>query len=605
MDDVTILDRLDRHARDRGDRPAIADPRDEKLEAWDTLSWKEYADRTYALARGFHALGHRPGDAVAIVGPNCCAWAIADLAAMAAGGMPAGIYATLTPEQAQYIVEHSKAPIVVASDLTQATKIASGWASLPDLKAIVLFPKVATAAGGDPRIVTWEQAIERGTTVTAEALAAIRREIKPTAAATLIYTSGTTGPPKAVMLSHENLTWTAGVSEKIVGSKPGDRSVSYLPLSHVAEQMLTLMVPLTTGGTVHFLPVLEKLPDALRSVQPTMFFGVPRVWEKIQAKVEAGVASAPPARQKMFRSAQKVGLAVHKARFEGKPAPFMDKLLYPLFHKLVFSKLKARLGFSELRMAATGAAPMSPATRDWFMAVGIEISEVYGQSEDCGPTSFNLAGEARLDTVGKAIPGLELKIAADGEILVRGKNVFLGYLHDETATKETVIDGWLHTGDVGEVSVEGYLKITDRKKDLIITAGGKNVAPQNIEKELREIPLISQAVVIGDRRKYLSALLTLVPEELDRLCKERGISDADPAARVRHPAVQSTIEEAIKTHVNKRLAQYETVKRFEILPGELTEEGGELTPTMKIKRKVVAQKYAAAIERLYEGSAEG
>ncbi len=604
MTEKTILDRLDRQVRERGDRPAVADPRGESFDAWDTLTWKEYADQTYALARAFHALGHRPGDAVAIAGPNRAAWVIADLAAMAAGGMPAGIYVTLTPEQAQYIVHHSRAPIVVAADHAQARKITAGWDALPHLKAVVLFPG-QRPMDGEPRVLTWEQALERGQSVPQATIDEIKRSIASTAPATLIYTSGTTGPPKAVVLSHDNLLWTSGTSRELVDSRPGDRGVSYLPLSHIAEQMLTIHVPITTGATMHFVPVMEKLPDALRAVQPSIFFGVPRVWEKIQAKVEAGVATAPPVRQKLFRAAQEVGLQVHRARFEGRTPPLPARLLYGLFDKLVYSKLRARLGFAELRMSATGAAPMSPATREWFLSVGVEISEVYGQSEDCGPTSFNKAGQGKLGTVGAPVPGVEVKIAADGEILVKGRNVFLGYLHDEAATQDALHDGWLHTGDVGELA-GGFLRITDRKKDLIITAGGKNVAPQNIERELREIPLVSQAVVIGDRRKYLTALLTLVPEELERVCRELGVSEADPAARARHPRVVALIDEAIRTHVNPKLAQYETVKRFEILPGELTEEGGELTPTMKIKRKVVGTKYAEQIERLYAGGgAEG
>jgi long-subunit acyl-CoA synthetase (AMP-forming) len=600
MGDLSILDRLDRQARERGDRPAVADPRNARFDAWDTLTWREYADRVYALARGFHALGHRPGDGVVILGPNSSAWVIADLAAIAAGGLPAGIYVTLTPDQAQYIAGHCKASIAVASDAKAAEKIAAGRASLPHLKAIVLFP--GQTGPEDGFVFRWEECLKRGESVPAATLEEIRKAAKPEDPATLIYTSGTTGPPKAVALSHQNLTWTSQAAAHLIEVKAGDRSVSYLPLSHVAEQMLTIHVPISMGITVHFVPVMEQLGDALRAVRPTSFFGVPRVWEKIQGKVETGVASAPPTRQRLFRAAQKVGLAVTKARFEGKPPPTIESLLYPLFDKLVYRKLRERLGFDQMRMAATGAAPMSPATRDWFMSLGIMISEVYGQSEDCGPTTFNLAGQGKLNTCGRPVPGVEVKIAEDGEILVKGPNVFLGYLHDPQSTAETIDQaGWLHSGDVGVLDSDGFLKITDRKKDLIITAGGKNVAPQNIEKELREINLISQAVVIGDTRKYLSALLTLKPEELERFCKERGIQEPDPGKQAARPEVRTEIESAIQNLVNPRLARYETIKRFEILPRELSEEAGEMTPTMKIKRKVVNQRYATLIEKMYEG----
>ncbi|MCC7384624.1 MAG: AMP-binding protein [Deltaproteobacteria bacterium] len=603
MGALTILDRLDLQAKERGDRPAVSDPRQGRFDAWDTLTWKEYAERTYELARAFIALGHRPGDSVAIIGPNSTAWVLADLAAIAAGGMPAGIYVTLTSEQAQYVARHSKASIVVASDAKAADKILSGKDTLPALKAVILFPGQSGADG--KLLLSWQQALERASSVDKARLDEIRAAMKESDPATLIYTSGTTGPAKAVSLSHKNLTWTADAACALVDPQPGDRVVSYLPLSHIAEQMLTIHAPITAGVTVHFVPVMEQLADALRAVRPNALFGVPRVWEKIQAKVEAGVASAPPMRVKLFRAAQRVGLAVHRAKFEGRSPPVLESLVYPLFDRLVYSKLKDRLGLDQSRMAITGAAPMSPATRDWFLSLGLPISEVYGQSEGCGPTTFNKAGEGKLNTAGRALPGVQVRIAEDGEILVKGPNVFLGYLFDAAATADTVdAEGWLHSGDVGVLDPQGFLKITDRKKDLIITAGGKNVAPQNIEKELRELSLVSQAVVIGDQRKYLTALLTLKPEALAHFCQQNGVTDVDPAARSQHPKVREAIQAAIEQQVNPKLARYETIKRFEILPDELSEDRGEMTPTLKIKRKVVGQRYAAQIERMYEGEGQ-
>lgn len=598
--DITILDRLERHARERPERPALLEPRNPRYDAWTTLSWSEYARAVRTVARAFIALGHRPQDAVGIIGPNRTAWVLSDLAAIAAGGMPAGIYATSTPEQAEYILAHAGASIAVVVDSAQAQKVLSVRSRLPKLKAIVMFPDATKPEGGGPEVYAWEEMLARASETPDARLDELRSAMKPSDPATLIYTSGTTGPPKAVALSHRNLTWTGNVSNVLASGKLGDRCLSYLPLAHVAEQQLTIHAPLSVGATVHFVPVMEQLADALRAVHPHVFFGVPRVWEKIQAKVEAGVATAPAARQRLFRMAQRVGLAVTRARFEGGSGPMLDRIAYGLFDRLVYSKLKARLGFDQARLLATGAAPMSGATRDWFLSVGLGISEVYGQSEDSGPTSFNEFGKGRLGTVGTPIPGVEVKIAADGEILVHGPNVFLGYLHDEAATREVLEDGWLKSGDVGEIDQNGYLRITDRKKDLIITAGGKNVAPQNIEKHLREIPFVSQAVVIGDQRKYLSALITLVPEKVEAFCRDNGIDEAAPARRAVHPKVRAELERLIEKEVNGKLAQYETIKRFEILPEELSEAAGELTPTMKIKRKVVNARYAAQIERLYE-----
>ena len=600
MDEVTILDRLDLQAKERGDHPALCDPRNDRYDAWDTLTWRQYRDNVAELARAFLSLGHTPGDAVCIIGPNRVAWVVADLAAIAAGGMPAGIYATSTPEQTAYIIADSGASVVVVCDAVQAEKVLSRRAELPKLKAIVLFPGVAgPVAGGSGLVRTWEEALAHAEHTPKARLDEIRGGLKSEGAATLIYTSGTTGPPKGVMLTHHNLMWTAKVGMSLVDTRAEDRCVSYLPLAHIAEQMMTIHGPITIGATAHFVPVLEQLPAALAQVRPHFLFGVPRVWEKIQAKVEAAAAEAPPMRRKILAAAQRVGLPVMRARFEGQKPSGMDALLWPLFDRLVYSKFRARLGLDHARLTFTGAAPMSPATRDWFLSMGVPISEVYGQSEGSGPTSFNLHGKGRLGTVGKPLPGTELKIAEDGEIWVKGPNVFKGYLNKAQATKEALDDGWLVTGDVGELDAEGFLRLTDRKKDLIITAGGKNIAPQNIEKLLREIDLVSQAVVIGDQRKFLSALLTLVPEKLAAFCKEHGIEVTDARAQAQHPKVREAIQAAVDRDVNPHLARYETLKRFEILDRELSEEAGELTPTMKIKRKAVNEHFGALIESMY------
>ncbi|MCK6547887.1 long-chain fatty acid--CoA ligase [Myxococcota bacterium] len=598
---MTILDRLDRHARERADRPALLEPRSATFDAWDTLTWSEYAARVRQVARGFIALGHQPPDAVGIIGPNRTAWVLADLGAIMAGGLPAGIYATATAEQTEYILGHATASIAVVVDDVQAAKVLSVRAKLPHLKAIVLFPGAKKPANHDGFVYTWDELLAKASETPAERLDALRAEMKANNPATLIYTSGTTGPPKAVALSHENLTWTGSIVPQLVDVGPGDRGVSYLPLAHIAEQMISIHGPLTLAMTVHFVPVMEQLADALRAVRPHFIFGVPRVWEKIQAKVEAGVTVAPASKQRMFRLAQKVGLPVTKARFEGRTPPLVEGLAYRVFDKLVYSKFRERLGLDHARVLVTGAAPMPPATKEWFLSVGLAISDVYGQSEDTGPTSFNRYGQGRIGTVGKPIPGAEVKIAPDGEIWVKGPNVFLGYYRDPAATAEVLEDGWLKSGDVGELDPDGFLKITDRKKDLIITAGGKNISPQNIEKMLTSIPIVSQAVVIGDQRKYLAALVTLVPEELERFAKANGLS-GDLATLSAHPRVRDELQQRIDRDVNPKLAQYETIKRFEILPAELSEAAGELTPTMKIKRKVVNARHSATIERMYEGT---
>jgi long-subunit acyl-CoA synthetase (AMP-forming) len=418
---------------------------------------------------------------------------------------------------------------------------------------------------------------------------------------TLIYTSGTTGPPKAVMISHDNITFVAQAVSDLVNGGSDDVMLSYLPLSHIAEQAITLHGPMWMGACTWFAESIELLGDNLREVRPTIFLGVPRVWEKIQAKMVAAGAQNPPLKKKIAAWARKTGLAARYGEQNGRPFP----LTHAIANKLVYSKVSEKLGLDRCRLQVTSAAPISKDTLEFFLSLNIPLYEVYGMSECTGPATISLPGRYKTAKAGFCLPGVELKIAEDGEVCMRGRHVFKGYYKNPEATAEALdAEGWLHSGDIGVIDPDGFLRITDRKKDLIITAGGENVAPQLIEGQLKSIPVVAQAAVIGDRRRFLTALITLVPEELARVCTERGITESDPAARARHPAVIALIDEAIRTQVNPRLAQYETVKRFEILPGELTEEGGELTPTMKIKRKVVGTKYAELIERMYLG-AEG
>jgi long-subunit acyl-CoA synthetase (AMP-forming) len=354
--DQSILDRLDRQAKERGDRPAVADPRSDRYDAWDTMTWSEYRDYVYRIARAFISLGHQPKDAVGIIGPNRLAWVASDLAAIAIGGLPAGIYATSTAEQAEYILADSGASIAVVCDRAQAEKVISVRSRLPKLRAIVLFKGAPKPDA--PGVYTWEEMLAKADGVEASAFEARRSALRVEDPATLIYTSGTTGPPKGVVLTNRNLLWTAERAAELADVRPGDRCLSYLPLAHIAEQMLTIHGPVTIGVTAHFVPVLEHLPIALPQVRPHFLFGVPRVWEKIEAKVLAAAAAAPPARQKLLAAARKIGLEVTRARFEGKKPGAASALLFPVFERLVFSKFRARIGLDHARVIVTGAAPL-------------------------------------------------------------------------------------------------------------------------------------------------------------------------------------------------------------------------------------------------------
>jgi long-chain acyl-CoA synthetase len=406
----------------------------------------------------------------------------------------------------------------------------------------------------------------------------------------MIYTSGTTGPPKGVMLSHANLAWTSQTLLDMGGRRVDDVSLSYLPLSHIAEQMCTIHMPATSGATVYFAEALDKVPDNLKDARPTVFFGVPRIWEKFHAVLAGKLTEATGAKKRLVEWARNVCSQVNAHRFRGEPLPKALELQYRLADRLVISKIKQALGFDRVQELFSGAAPIAPDVLEFFASLDLPIKEIYGQSEDTGPTSCNLPGKTKLGTVGPPIPGIEVKIAEDGEILVRGPHVFVGYYKEPEATAESLKDGWLCSGDLGRFDTQGFLTITGRKKEIIITAGGKNIAPKNIEAMIKQSPIVGEAVVIGDRRKYLTALVTL-DEAAARKLVPAG--DLTKATEIR-AAIQTTIDEA-----NQQLARVEQIKKFIVLPKPFGIDTGELTPTMKIKRKVIAQMYAREIEAMY------
>ena len=573
----TIVDRLLRNARERPDAPAVY-ARDAAGD-FRPLSWSAYATRCRAFAGALLAEGFAPGDAVTVLGENSVAWLVADLGAMMARGVAAGVYTTSTAEQAAYIIGHCDARVCVVEDAAQWRKVHDQRAHLPALRRIVLEREVEQVRSADPTALSFAEFLALGQAHQAEVDARLAA-LEPGDLATLIYTSGTTGPPKGVMLSHDNLAFTADIALNILGqASPDECVVSYLPLSHIAEQMFSIHLAISAVYPVWIAGGFDRLKDTLLAARPTIFMGVPRVWEKFAAALEGRLSEARGLKGAIVRWAMSVGERTRDAVVErGRPSG-LDAARFALAERLFFRKLAAQLGLDRLKIAVSGAAPISRATLDFFARVGIVVHEVYGQSEGTGPTTFNrpTPGHRRLGTVGRPVPGVEVRLAPDGEIQARGRNIFLGYYKQPEATAEALIDGWLCSGDVGVFDADGYLQITDRKKDLIITAGGKNVAPQNLERMLKGIAGVSQAVVIGDRQPYLVALFTLDAER---------------------PASAQALQAGVDA-VNAHLAQYETIKRFVVLPDDFSVEGGELTPTQKVKRKAVGEKYAAEIAALY------
>jgi long-subunit acyl-CoA synthetase (AMP-forming) len=547
-------------------------------DAWHEVSWAEYAGRVRSAARGLMARGLEPGDAVVLMAHNRWEWLVASLAVTAAGGVPAAIYPTSTRDQATYVARHSGAKLAIVENEDTAAKI-----DVAGLTPIRMDGDAFAALARD------------GDSVSDANLDARIAALRPDAVATLIYTSGTTGEPKGAMLSHDNLVFTAKATIEAFAAGPDEELLSYLPLSHIAEQLLSIHIPAVLGVTVSIGRGIETLGEDLRAARPTIFFAVPRVWEKFEARIRAAQTAAKPLTKVVAGAAAHIGLRASR--------PSDPRVLRPLgwdlADRLVFRKVRARLGLDRCHLAISGAAPLGAATSRFFLALGIPILETYGLTESTGPVVFS-TNEAWLPgTTGVALPGTQVRIAPeDGEILVRGRHVFMGYFRDEAATRDTKDGDWLRTGDVGAIDPRGFLRITDRKKDLIVTAGAKNVAPQPIEAKLKAIPGVLQAAVVGDRRKYLVALLTLDPETAPVIARARGVAGSSPAELAVDPAFRAHLGEAVEA-VNRGLARYETIKRFHVLPHDLSVERGELTPTLKIKRKVIAARYQAEIEAMY------
>ncbi|HEU4726244.1 MAG TPA: long-chain fatty acid--CoA ligase [Kofleriaceae bacterium] len=559
---------------------------------WQPTTYRTYADQVRTAARALISLGFPRGGKVAILGFNRPEWVILDQAAMMAGGAAAGIYTTCSPDEVQYIVHHSEAYVVLVEDAAQLAKVRARRDQLPLLRWIVVM-RGMTATGDD--VLSWDELTARADATPESELDARLASIDPSELATLIYTSGTTGPPKGVMLSHRNLAWTSQLMIDLGGGYHADDStLSYLPLSHIAEQMSTIHMPVTAGATVYFAESIEAVPENLKETHPSVFFGVPRVWEKFHAGLTARLAEITGPKRKLLDWARRVAGQVNALRDRGQPLPRLLQAQYALAQRLVLHKLKLAIGFDRARVLMSGAAPIAPDVLEFFYSIDLPIREVYGQSEDCGPTSYNLPGRTRLGSVGPPLPGLEVKIAEDGEILVRGPNVFLGYYKEPEATAATMKDGWLCSGDLGAFDKDGFLTITGRKKEIIITAGGKNIAPKNIEAAIKQSPLIAEAVVIGDRRKYLVTLITLD----EAVARQLAPSVADPPQLAGAPEIRAAVQRQID-QVNETLARVEQIKKFAILPRPFAVETGELTPTMKLKRKVIAQLHAREIDALY------
>jgi long-chain acyl-CoA synthetase len=588
----TMIHQLHLTAERLKDSPALWTKRNAQ---WVPTTWRQYAQRVKDFSLGLQSLGFAPKQAMTVMGFNREEWVVAALAAMAAGGTAVGVYTTASSEQVAYVTGHCDAPIALVENVAYLDALIAIRGQLPALKHIIVMDAPPTPREG---VLTFAEVLARGAVANEADYYSRVDALSADDVAQMIYTSGTTGNPKGVMLSHRNLCWTTVHLSQCHDLGEGNMLLSYLPLSHIAEQVCTIYGPVVNGLQVSFAESFEKLGENLKEVKPTIFFGVPRVWEKFKVKAEAALASQPPAKQKLVAWARGVASRHHHDVMSHRQSPITLQLQYALAKKLVFGPLKNRIGLGKAQVLATSAAPISRDVLEFFVSLDLPIAEIYGQSEVTGPTSVTTYTAMKLGKLGRPMPGVEVRIAEDGEILVRGGNVCLGYFKDANATAELLQNGWLHSGDVGELDEDGYLQITGRKKEIIVTSGGKKTSPANIEGLLKTIAPIGNALVVGDRRNYLVALLALDADRIAPFAAQHGFPSA-PHELAAHPAFRTLIEEQIARDVNPRLARFETIKRFEVLPDDFSIAGGELTSTMKVRRKVVESKYAAHIEKLY------
>ena len=595
----TLVHRLADLAERRADAVALRQPDPEG--GFLERTWTHYRDDSREIAAGLISLGHQPGECVALVGQNRIDWVLCELGIMSVRGIPAPIDTTLLQEQMAWIVAHAQARIAICDDREQLGKLLRSMDEglVPRLERVVTMDELGL---DDPRVMTLASLRKAGRAVDPGALQARIDAITGDETALLIYTSGTTGQPKAVQLDHTGMLMVAdGLLQRVPGLEGSDRYavVSYLPLCHVAEQIFTTMLHLSTGGQVTFCADMTRIKEALLDVRPTVFLGVPRVWEKFQGAMAARFAEATGVKASLLAWARKTELDAFKREMEtGRPEQGLTR---KLARALVLDKVRAALGLDRLVIAATGAAPIALETLEFFASIGIVVHEGYGMSETSGVATSTEPARPRFGTVGRALPGVELRIAEDGEILLRGRSMTRGYLRQPEQTAELLdAEGWLHTGDLGSMDGEGYLRITGRKKDIIITAGGKNVAPAEMEGFIKQIPGIAQVVVVGDRQPYLAALVTLNAETLAELAAAAGVQAAPAADLAANPKIHAWIQAQVEQCCNQKVARYQTIKKLRILPADFSVEGGELTPTMKIKRNVVSERYREEIASLFE-----
>jgi long-chain acyl-CoA synthetase len=581
----------------RGDRLAL---RYKEYGIWHRVTWREYGAHVHEVAAALLAFGLRPQENVAVLGENRPEWLYCHLGIQTAGGATVGVYPTSAPEQIKYLLNHSEARLLFVENEEQLDKVLTVAADTR-VERVVVWDAKGLWGFSDERVIFFDDFVKQGLAFDERhpgAVAARRDAVAPDDTAMIIYTSGTTGPPKGAMLAHRAILWQADAGVRMNPVSPDDEVVSYLPFAHVYENLVTVFGAVRHGYVVNFVESLDTLFQNLREVSPTYFGSVPRIWEKLASTVELRMQDSTWLKRRLYAAAVAIGRRHARARLSGRDLGPGLRLLYGLAYGTVLAPLKRRLGFERTRLAVCGAAPASPDLFEFYHALGIPLIEGYGLTESTGVISINRAARPRVGTVGEPLPGIEVALADDGEILTRGPHVFKGYFKDPELTAQTIDGaGWLHTGDVGAWE-DGYLKILDRKKDIIITAGGKNITPAYIENKLKFSPYIQDAVVVGDGRRYLVALILIEEDTVTKFAQDHRIPFTTFRDLTGSPEVVRLIESEVHK-VNATLSSVESIKKVALLPRRFYEEEGDVTPTKKVKRRALEARYADLIKGLY------
>jgi len=578
--------------------------REKHLGIWQSTTWKEYGIAARNTGLALHFLGLRKGEVVSIASEGIPEWLFTDMGTVAAGGISSGVYTTDSSSQVKYLVNDSKTKFYFAENEEQLDKILEVRNECPSLEKIIVYDMEGLHTFEDDQVISYEDFTKLGEKLNQEQpnlWLSLLNKVLPDDIAILVYTSGTTGPSKGAMINNKNLMYSVNVGLEIFKPKENEEQLSFLPLCHILERSVSVMFPLLSGAVVNFAENIDTVPENIREVSPTVFIAVPRIWEKFYSSITIIMKDATFIGKYFYSLSIRVGSKYKDYFVDGKEPPLTTKIAFWICDQLVLKNIKKLLGLNKCRYALSGAAPISPELINWYLSLGIDMREGWGMTETAGVGTAFYTREIKTGFVGRAVNQSEVKIAEDGEILFKGPGVFCGYLNKPEQTNEALVNGWLHTGDVGQLDNYGNMKITDRKKDIIITAGGKNISPSEIENELKFSPFISDAVIIGDKRKFLSCLIMIDEENVIKFAQDNDVPFSNFESLCLRKEIVDLIDNEI-AKVNKNFANVEQVKKFSLIDIQLTAEDDELTPTMKLKRKFINEKYNSIIESMYQSA---